>query len=104
MDKAINFERGIDPKESMKIGREGWLRALIKSLVREAGKNPDINRSNMDVFIKWKLESEGIELIKIVEQTDWPQDYKYDFFYKDKGEGRDPLMRKLRFTVRELYY
>ena len=95
-----HFERGIDPKDAMGIGRN----AHVKKLFQEAIRNTRVAQGHEDweVSLKWNLWTKGIEVQKIVQMNVFPKDYEYKFYYKDCNGEEAHIMKEIVLTAKEI--
>lgn len=108
----MRFQRGIDPKDGMCIGRDAYIKKAIKDSVRECDGGPKMSWEDR---LKWSLWKRGIEIIQIEQKLEYPEYYKaeriqiaqdpliYTFFYKDCNGDEAHIMKAIKFTKKELY-
>lgn len=97
----MRFQRNIDPKDAMGIGRDAQMKKLFLQCIKDmnvVGIDPALYEGKL----KWLLWTKGIELHNIVAENVFPEDYKYRFYYKDCNGEEAHIMRDITLTSREI--
>jgi hypothetical protein len=98
----MNFERGKDPRAQMGIGREAYIKGLIREVLLEMKNAEYPSLKSEEDEIKWQMWRRGIEVKKMHTEYTYPEDFIWKFWYMDCNGEEAHILRKIELRRENL--